>query len=159
MSHIVLGIDPSSTCCGFAVVKDGEVVEYGHHASNKKNDLGRRIWDFGQFLARVKSKRKFSLVAVEEDSVNRNMNTIRKLAYFESAALSKAGSWGVPTLLLKPNSARKLAFGPGNGNLSKDQVFSILSDRGFEFDDKYGKDESDAITIALAGYEWLKAKN
>ena len=151
----VVGVDPSSTRSGVALLKNGEVIWHGHHESDKKLDIGERLYDFGIYLHRKRAKRKITALGVEKDSVNRNMNTVRMLSYFESAALSFAGELGAQTFSFTPNSARKLALGKGNGNLKKQQVYDIMCK---EYDlpeyDSGGSDESDAIVIGKA--TWLK---
>ena len=147
----VLGVDPSSTCCGVSIVKNGSPTHISHFVSNKKLDLGRRIWEFGNYLRSVRAKQKIDLIAVEEVSKSRNLNTVRKIAYFESVALAKAGEWNIPTLLLSPKTARK--HGVGNGSLSKEQTFAIMSKKYDFCEGKYALDECDSLVIALAGYK------
>jgi Holliday junction resolvasome RuvABC endonuclease subunit len=155
---IILGIDSSSTQSGVSVVKDGKVTEVHLFRSNKKDDLGKRLYDWGEFLRSVKAKRKVECVAVEKDSVNRNLNTIRMLSYFESVALTKAGEWGADTLLLQPSTARKHAL--GNGGLKKEQVYD-------KYKKKYklrpygdgGNDQSDAICVGLAADRILRGES
>jgi len=134
-----------------SVLKDGRVTEIHFFKSNKKDDLGRRLYDWGEFLRSIKAKRKIECVAVEKDSVNRNLNTIRMLSYFESVALTKAGEWGAETLLLTPATIRKHAL--GNGSLRKEEVYD-------KYKKKYklrayadgGNDQADAIACGLAAH-------
>ncbi len=150
----IIGIDSSSTKCGVCFVKDGEVTEVSLFKSNKKDDLGKRLYDWGEYLRRFKAKRKIDCVAVEKDSVNRNLQTIRMLSYFESTALYLAGQWGADTLQLAPSTARKHAL--GNGSLTKEQVYEKYKKkyklRGYK---DGGNDQSDAICIGLAAFRML----
>jgi Holliday junction resolvasome RuvABC endonuclease subunit len=160
MPKYILGVDPSSTICGVSIVNasDGEVIEFSHHVSNKKLDLGERVWKFAKYLDKFRAKRKIIAVGIEEDSVSRNLNTVRKISYFESVALLKAGQWGATSLLIKPSTARKLTLGKGNGNLKKDQVFDMMSNEYKFTDGKAGLDECDAVVIGIAAQKLYDKK-
>lgn len=150
----IIGIDSSSTKSGISFVKDGKVTEVHLFQSNKKDDLGKRLYDWGEFLRSVKAKRKVNLVAVEKDSVNRNLNTVRMLSYFESIALLKAGEWDADTLLLAPSTARKHAL--GKGNIKKEGVYEAYK-KQFKLRDfkDGGSDQADAIAIGIAAHRIL----
>lgn len=152
----IIGVDPSSSKCGVCFVKDGKVTDIGFFRSDTKDDLGKRIFDWYRYLRSFKAKRKVDCVAVEEDSVNRNLNTIRKISYFESGALLSAGEWGSKSLLIKPNTARKQAL--GNGALKKEEVYEIYR-KEFKLRDEKdgGNDQSDAICIGLAANRMLRS--
>jgi Holliday junction resolvasome RuvABC endonuclease subunit len=148
----VLGVDASSTSAGVAIIEDGVPVRVDVHKSNKKLDLGRRLYEWGLFLVQFRARQKIDLVATEKVTKQRNMNTVRMLAYFEAVALQKAGEWNVPTLRLEVKTIRKQAF--GHGGASKEQIYikyaNILNLSPFE---KGGNDMSDACAAGVAGYK------
>lgn len=150
----IFGIDPSSTTCGVAVLKNGSPLIITHHSVNKKLDWGRRIYEFSEFLQQIKKKTaKPRIVAVEELSISRNLNTTRKICYFESVGLLKAGQWNSETMLIKPNQARKkvIGFVP-----DKQETFSIMKGKGYKFcEGEEALDECDALVIALSAHKKL----
>jgi Holliday junction resolvasome RuvABC endonuclease subunit len=77
----------------------------------------------------------------------RNMNTVRKIAYFESVCLYKAGEWNTPSMLIKTSTARKQAW--GNGSLDKPDVYKLVSKLVQLAEPKKGGfDQADSYTIA-----------
>lgn len=153
----IIGIDSSSTRCGIVYLKDEEVQNIELFVSNKKEDIGLRLHNWGVFLQRFKAKRKVDCIAVEKDSVNRNLNTIRMLSYFESVALAKAGEWRADTLLLTPLTARKQAL--GSGTFTKEDVYDYYKKR-YKITEEYGKggnDKTDALCVAFAAERILQS--
>lgn len=148
----ILAVDPSSTCCGVALLRDGVVERVSHWNKNKKLDLGRNLHNYTLFLRRFRAKQQIDWIATEEISHSRNVNTIRKIAYYESQALRLAGEWRAKIMLLKVVQARKLVF--GNGSFSKPWVYNKLSKK-YKLPpyEKGGNDESDAIVIGLATWK------
>lgn len=148
----IISIDPSSTCTGVAFLKNGEVQEFAHWNKNKKASLNANLYDYSLFLRRFRAKRKIDIVASEEVSHSRNVNTIRKIAYFESIGLLLAGEWKAKIMLFKPASHRKLAL--GNGNFTKEFCYNKLS-KTYRFSayDAGGNDESDAVSVGLAAWK------
>lgn len=146
---LILGIDSSSTKSGVAVIKDGKVTEVSVFYSNKKDDLGKRLYDWGEYLRNTKAKRRIDAIGLEQVSSSRNLNTVRMLAYFEAVVIQKSAEWDTKLFLFKPATARKIAL--GNGSITKEQVYD-------KFKKKYGllpysnggNDQSDSIVIALA---------
>lgn len=148
----IISIDPSSSCSGVAFITDGEVVEHSHWEKDKKADLGANLYSYSLFLKRFRAKRKVNWIASEEVSHSRNVNTIRKIAYFESVGLLLGGEWKAEILLLKVKTHRRLAF--GNGSFTKEWCYNELSKK-YKFPpyDSGGNDESDAISVGLAAHK------
>lgn len=145
----ILAVDASSSCSGVVLFIKKAPVKIEHHVSNKKDDLGKRLSDFGRFLHVVKGKTRLDYVAILKASMSRNMNTVRMIAYFESVALTKAGEWSTPTYIINDKSARKKAL--GNGAFTKEEAYDILKDDYYlsKFNEG-GSDESDALTAGFA---------
>lgn len=147
----VLGIDASSSSAGAAIIEDGIPVQVDVHISNKKLDLGERLINWGRFLNVFRAKRKLHLVSVERVGKQRNLNTVRMLAYFEAAAMMKAGEWGVPVLQLSVPTIRKQAM--GDGKATKAQVYQYFSNViPVSPWKKGGDDMTDACAVGVAGY-------
>jgi Holliday junction resolvasome RuvABC endonuclease subunit len=148
----VLGVDASSTSAGVAIIEDGIPVRVDVHKSNKKLDLGRRLYEWGLFLDRFRAKQKIDLVALEKLTSFRNKQTSRMLIYFGAIPLQKAGQWNVPTIELEVKTIRKKAF--GSGSAGKEQVYQhyakILNLSPYE---SGGNDMSDACAVGVAGHK------
>lgn len=146
---LVLGADTSSTTSGFALTKNKKVIELSIWKTDKKKSLHQNLADFQEHLGKFFPVDK---VVIERVSVSQNLNTVRKLAYFEAAAMISAFRWGTDILQLTPSQARKAAL--GKGNLKKGQVYDIYSK---QYDllpfKKGGGDQSDALCLSFAGYE------
>lgn len=151
----IISIDPSSTCCGVAFLSDGEVTSLDHWNKDKKADVNTNLYNYSLFLRRFRAKRKVDWIASEEVSHSRNVNTIRKISYFESIGLLLAGEWKANILLLKVPHIRKVVF--GSGSFSKEWVYNELrKDYKLPPYDKGGNDESDAIAVGLAAWKEIK---
>lgn len=151
----VLGVDASSSSAGVAIIEDGIPVRVDVHKSNKKLDLGVRLYEWGAFLDRFRAKQKIHLVATEKVTKQRNLQTVRMLAYFEAVAMQKAGQWKVPVLQLEVKTIRKHAF--GNGAAGKEQIYQKYA-KMIQLSpyDKGGNDMSDACAAGVAGYKLVR---
>lgn len=153
---LFLGLDPSSNKIGFAIVdQDGELV--------KKNTFGFRpkegwtdtnigpgvLWAFGYLAGEINAIRHrhndedIEGASVELVAVTRNMDTVRKIAYFEAACMMASSWFEIPVRQVRVTSARLKIL--GKGNLKKEQTQEIL-------EHGYGEltlDESDALLLAL----------
>lgn len=149
---IILSCDPSSTISGICILQDDQPIYIGHFSSNKKEDIGTRLYNFGEHLQKIKNKNKFDLVVVELMAMARNTGTARILSYFAAIPLLKAGQWNVPTKEIRTTSARKSVL--GKGNLTKLEVYQQLSVQySLSEYNSGGSDESDALLLGLCAYK------
>jgi len=142
-----MGIDPSSTKIGIAVVEDGRVLHYETLLGVRKDtSLARSLSEVQSEVAKLCRLWKPERIAIEQVSVTFNMNSVRKIAYFEAACMMGAATrTKTDVRSMKTTSARKQ--GLGNGGLSKEQAVTRVREM---FSDDISGDEADAIVLALA---------
>lgn len=146
----VVGIDPSSTKIGVAVFIDGKFQWADTFETDKKKSLEKNLSNYLQWLISVYDliPEKIDVTVVESaHSSIRNVQTIKKIAYYESISLLAASDTGTKAIQIAATSARKNAF--GNGHLKKDEIDMLVRklEPGYEFK---SKDETDAYCLALA---------
>lgn len=145
-NKIVLGVDPSSTSIGIAKYEKGKVSYYDNWQKNKELSLEDNLVSYSNFLETVFPA---NIVVVEDLSVPLNLNTVKKISYYQGLTIYLAAKWKSEVVLMRPTEARKLAY--GKGNLSKEKVYEIVSKK-YKLADfkKGGADQADAITLVEA---------
>lgn len=148
-----VGIDPSSTSTGLAVVGPRGGIKYtSSWVRPKKGDIFDWMVEYYGWITR--ELRSISVTAghaaVEQLSVSQNMDTVRKIAYFEALALLACIQNNISVNQVKATSVRKVVYGAGN--LSKKQVYEKNAERyGKKLFKSHGKaalDVSDALGLA-----------
>lgn len=149
----VLGLDPSSSKSGFAIVEDGYPVAIGlWKPTSREKSLSEKLISWGNFAKALILFSDIDMVAIEECGPQRNPVVFRALVRFEAVATYETARAGKILLLHKVSEARKIAV--GKGNAPKADVFYEMKRRYPQFDwphiDKGGDDQSDALAMALA---------
>lgn len=157
----VLGVDPSSSITGLAVAIDDAPVWSDVFRADPKALVHANLHAYLQHLDRLWAAHgRFDLVIVEKVSVTYNLNTVRKIAYFEAISMLKAVAEGADVRQVQATKARRLVL--GKGTLSKEACYDLLMsgalrrsgwfwERPKNSKNAGGMDESDAIVLALAG--------
>lgn len=142
----ILGVDPSSTCTGLAKKKGNKYVYKDIWKRNDKKNLSWNLVSYGEFL---ESLFPAQVVVIEDLSVPLNLDTVKKISYFQGLTIYIAEKWGAEVVLLRPSTARKAAL--GKGNLNKQEVYDKISEQHelLPFK-KGGGDQSDAIVLVEA---------
>lgn len=153
----MLGIDPASHVIGLAQVHDGELVWKSTWRRPKGVELHRSLWTFWDFLRHAEELHKEfvrpDLVVVEKVSVSWNVDTIRKIAYFEAMAMFwTAGEWNTQLVQASATTCRSRAGVPRSKAEAFAAVQTMLPD--VEWD---SVDEADAYVCALAGPKLIGA--
>lgn len=146
---IILGVDPASKTSGLAIVQDGSLL---YSASYKTNlgtgytdcDLSDAIFMFFGELCYLINEYNVEGIIVENTSVNRNLNTTKMLAFFESAALMAASAGAIKSRRIRTTTARKEVC--GKGNTKKEIAIEFINNK---FNKKFQEDEAEAILFAL----------
>lgn len=148
----VLGLDPSSSKCGEALVIDG-VPAWIDVWKPKDSSQVLKMIEWGDHVRALIAFNAPDLVVVEECAPHRNAMVFRALVRFEAVASYETKRAGVVLLLHRVSEARKIAA--GKGNAPKDEVFRQMRAAYPQFSwrpiDKGGDDQSDALVMALAG--------
>src|SRR5215469_13753207 len=84
---LIAGIDPSSTCCGVAVVEDGCILRTGawHKPKTRQSD-SEYLVDYFTWLQGWLSEVTPDVVVIEFLSVVRNMNAVRKISHYQAVS-------------------------------------------------------------------------
>jgi Holliday junction resolvasome RuvABC endonuclease subunit len=145
----VLGVDPSSSVTGLCIVRDAKYESsflWPTPQKDTKDDdqLAHALLMFEVFLAGFCAD-KVDRVVIERVSVSWNVNTIRRIAYFESAALRYAARINAKVTLIQATSARRVVL--GKGTLSKEACGDLV--RQALKKPKLSLDECDAYVLAM----------
>jgi Holliday junction resolvasome RuvABC endonuclease subunit len=149
----ILGIDPSSTTCGVAVVDiPGEILDVGHWNRNKRESHPTGFVDWFRWLESYIALWQPQMAAIEMLGVERNANTARAVAFYQSISACCCKLHGLVVVEVRTSSARSIVL--GNGGLSKDDAWEIMRKKHpnlFSPKKQGGEDEMDALVIAVAG--------
>jgi len=150
---IILGIDPGTTHCGFAVIRDGVCITHGRISGVGSHARHRRIRVIGTGLRGVVERYAPDVVAMEMPFVNaKRLNN----------AIPMGEARGVATLVTDPlvvfdySPSEVKQAATGKGNAKKDDVRRGVS-RLFGLDiDTVTEDGADAL--AVAWLHWTKIR-
>lgn len=144
-NKLVAGIDCSTKICGYSILKNDKIIEFGHHEFDTDKHIAFRTFEFEEHIF---SKIKHCDIFVLEDrlkSFSNSMtsnNTIMSLAHvngnIETMLMKHSGFDNV--FLLHPSTARSLALGKPwvKGRDTKEWIIESVMDiynlrRGEEF--------------------------
>lgn len=142
----ILGVDPSSSVTGIAVL-DAKDLSFETHTF--KADHNKELQDnMNDCLFMLENLcRKPYAVGIEKVSVSWNVNTIRKISYYEALGLLHAANTKASAHQLQATKARRIVL--SKGTLSKEDSFKEVISR-FPDHEFANMDEADALVIALA---------
>jgi len=92
------------------------------------------------------------MAAIEMLSVERNANTAKVVAFYQSAAALCCKMHGLVVVEVRVSTARSIVL--GNGGMSKDDAWEVMRKRYpgvFSVKTSGGIDEMDAVVCGLAG--------
>lgn len=171
----VLGIDPSSSCTGLAVVDvdSEELVAHAYWQPSKrvkklaakqkdgspKNDIPRLAAYYSWLNSWMKfHKGLFDEVAVEDLGVTRGAGVARVLAHFQAASCLASHRNGLPVSQTKAGVARNILFGCPI-TVSKERAHALLHEHYDSVDFPGGPaalDIADAFVLGAARAKMLK---
>jgi Holliday junction resolvasome RuvABC endonuclease subunit len=148
----VLGVDPSSSICGVALVEDGILLEIDAWHRPKNGSAPERLLAYQEWFTAWTMVRHPHIACIEFLSVERNAQTTRVISHYQAVSAVVCKKQGMLIVEARVTSARKAAL--GDGSLSKEKAFALIKQRFPEYDfgriDKGGGDKSDAVVLALA---------
>lgn len=154
---VVLGADPGTKYLGLFVLQDGAPLHSEAWRSDPDSGLHDNMMRAYRRASFIIAVHRVRLVIVERDQSARNMDTVRKLSYFEAMVILAARVQAVEVVQVAPQTARKA--GLGKGNLGKEECYEIIKAelRGTPYalppENKGGLDIADACVLAKAGPE------
>lgn len=126
--HTILGIDPGTTYMGWGLLQtEGarvEVIDLGILDLHKLENHYEKLQRIFCFITETIDKYEPTEFAVETQFVDKNVQTMLKLAHGQGVAIAAALSRDLPVNEYSPMKI-KMAI-TGNGHASKEQVASML---------------------------------
>lgn len=147
----VLGVDPSLSCTGVALIDDGKVTHLELIRTNDKSPIEERLEKIYSSFRLIVEKLKPELVVFEDQYGGRNMQSTIKLVQARAVMALAATQCGCKIGRITPTAVKKaVAF---YGNASKEDIIRNISMRYPEFallSSKFKKrdDLADAVAIA-----------
>jgi crossover junction endodeoxyribonuclease RuvC len=126
----VLGVDPGSRICGYAVVEVGgasdcRYVECGVLTAAQRAPMEERLGEISRWLTDVVTELRPAVMAVEDVFTHKNDRSALALAQARGMVLAVAGLAGLAVYSYAPAVVKKTVT--GRGRASKDQVASMVS--------------------------------
>lgn len=149
----VLGIDPGSIRCGYALLEDlGGRVPLVHEAGTwnlgESKPLPERLARLQAEVAKILELHKPELLCLEESFVHKNVHSAMVLGHARGVILAGCATAGLRILELSPSEAKKSVAGSGRAN--KDAVAEMCRRQLALETLPVGPDATDALALALA---------
>jgi len=152
MEDLYLGIDPSTTSTGYAVVNSKlELIEYGkvvpENISKELTPAEEMLVQFDAIKALL-LKYPFKKVLCEDQFFGENVDTLKKLSRVTGMFLVLSAQHELEIDLIYPSSWRKVYHGTGKAK-KRDTCKKVNEDYGLKLRVTKDNDISDAIGIAV----------
>ena len=158
---ILLAVDPSVRCTGYAVFKDGKVIRVGR--IKPKSDGDDRYWEISNAIAEILDQYSFDALAIESQfvaRVSRSTLVLPEVKGIIKGTFFVKNQHGV-VADITPMEAKK-AIGISkitkkDRKAYKEAAVAKVTEL-FSFDEKINDDVADAIAIGVAFIKKLKKK-
>lgn len=154
--HTILGIDPGTNFMGYALLSaegsHAELIDMGVLDLHKNDNHYSRLQEIFFFLQKLIDKFEPTTFAIETQFVDKNVQTMLKLAHGQGVAIAAALSKDLPINEYSPMKV-KMAI-TGNGHAGKEQVAAMLQRFMHIPQEQMPKklDATDALAIAYCHY-------
>lgn len=154
--HTILGIDPGTTYMGFALLQTegmrSEMIEMGVLDLHKIESHYEKLQRIFFFIQELIERYAPTELAIETQFVDKNVQTMLKLAHGQGVAIAAALSKDLPINEYSPMKI-KMAI-TGNGHAAKEQVAAMLQRFLRIPDEKMPRklDATDALAIAYCHF-------
>ncbi len=147
----ILGIDPSISKLGWAVISDGgSYIASGRFVTKSSQTTSCRLLEIYNFISNdIIKKFQPKVIAIETGFLKKDMAAVEKLSYVRSIIMLLSAKAHTEFIEIAPKSIKKTIT--GTGNATKEQVRDMIM-RIFTNIEIENFDESDAIGIAYSGY-------
>jgi len=131
----VLGIDPSSYSIGFVLLEQEELRHHEQYLTGvvdpkDADDLASALSRAAYKVISIIDDWKPDAVVIEQIGVEQNVNTVRKIAYFEGVAIAVVGAYEMPLFRPYASTSRtrvtKHIMGTSAGIRSKDDTAKLI---------------------------------
>jgi len=151
----VLGVDPSSSCCGVAITENKNLLVTDAWLPPKSGSSSDKLVDYYNWLYFFIGNHRPDVAAIEYLSVARNAIGTRVISHYQAISAFTCKKQNLMVIEGRVTSARKISL--GKGNLAKKEVFEQMKKKfpnhKFGRWEKPGADETDAVCMALAGIQ------
>lgn len=120
----ILGIDPGIGICGFGLIEDKKMLDYGVVTTPINSPLPGRLKELYEYLQEVFEQTKPDVVSVEKLFFSKNITTGIAVAEARGIVLLVAEQHGLPVFEYTPNEIKKTLT--GYGNAKKRQVQEMV---------------------------------
>lgn len=150
---LVLGIDPGTAICGYAVVEQVgnriHAVQYGAVFTDKDMKPEMRLKKIYEEISALIGHYKPDLMSIEKLFFNRNVTTAIPVGQARGVVLLAAANQGLPILEFTPMQIKSSVV--GTGSATKDQVTYMVQHLLNIKEKPKPDDVADAIAAALCG--------
>ncbi len=150
-SKIILGIDPGTLVMGYGIIavtgNDMKLISMGVIKLNAKDDAYKRLEKIHQKVSDLISIHHPSDFAIEAPFFGKNVQSMLKLGRAQGVAIAAAMQYKIPITEYAPKKVKQSVT--GNGNASKEQVFSMLKQLFKLKEIPTYLDASDALAVAV----------
>ena len=150
---LVLGIDPGTAICGYAVVEQVgnriHAVQYGAVFTDKDMKPEMRLKKIYEEIFALIGHYKPDLMSIEKLFFNRNVTTAIPVGQARGVVLLAAANQGLPILEFTPMQIKSSVV--GTGSATKDQVTYMVQHLLNIKEKPKPDDVADAIAAALCG--------
>ena len=154
--HLILGIDPGTTVMGYALLKTAgskaEVIHFDVLDMHKTDDHYAKLQQIFFKVQELIDAYQPTELAIETQFVDKNVQTMLKLAHGQGVAIAAALSRDLPINEYTPMKIKMAVT--GNGHASKEQVAAMLQRYLHIPPEQIPKklDATDALGIAYCHY-------
>jgi crossover junction endodeoxyribonuclease RuvC len=153
-TKIILGIDPGSIIMGYGIIKcTGNIVKLVDMDVLKpglQKDIYKRLHLIHTTVAGVIKKYKPTDFAIEAPFFGKNVQSMLKLGRAQGVAIAAAMQAGLDVTEYSPKKVKQAVT--GNGNASKEQVWTMLKTILQITEEPKYYDATDALGVALCHY-------
>lgn len=156
IEHTILGIDPGTNYMGWAVLQTAgskvNIADFGVLDIHKTENHYEKLQKIFFFVQDLVSQFNITTFAIETQFVDKNIQTMLRLAHGQGVAIAAALSKDIPINEYSPMKI-KMAI-TGNGHASKEQVAGMLQRFLHIPTEQMPKklDATDALAIAYCHY-------
>lgn len=150
--HVVMGIDPGLTRCGYAVLRHSsasavETLSLGVIRTSPSTPLAQRLGEIHHEVSQLLTEFAPSAVAVEQVFFQTNVRTAMSVGQASGVVLALAASFGCEVAQYSPSQVKNTVAGWGAAD--KDQVGRMVRQRLGLSKVPSPADVADAAAIAL----------
>ncbi len=145
---IILGIDPGTRIAGYGIIQSTiQLIDYGCVRPPAHLKLEQRYLILYESVLALIEKYRPDVVAVENQFVNKNIQSAMKLGMAKACVMLAAAKCHLPIFEYAPRKAKQSVV--GNGNASKEQVQKMVKILLNMAEIPQPQDASDALAIAI----------